>query len=329
MGKTILVTGANGHLGNNLVRKIVANGKRVKAGVRNIQNRKPFEGVNCEIIHADLLDKNSLAKALKDVDTLYQVAAVYRHWAKNPEKEIIQPNLTGTKNILEAAARQKVRKVIYVSSITALDRRQTHMNETSWNQNPANPYYQSKIDSEKLALSLAKRYAFSLISVLPAAMIGPHCYGRLTPTMKILDSILSGNQNIDPSFHVNFVSIEDVVDGMITAAEKGRNGERYILGSESPVKTADIFKIAQSISLKVKSPLKPPKSMLKTMAFLMNLSSKITGKEPSLTPSMVNTYHKDNRTLDLSKSYTDLGYNPQNPLESIKTTMVYLQKWKS
>ncbi|MBU1340716.1 MAG: NAD-dependent epimerase/dehydratase family protein, partial [Proteobacteria bacterium] len=202
MEKIALVTGANGHLGNNLVRRLIAKGQRVRAGVRNLENTDPFKGLNCEVVFADLLDKKSLFPALEGVDTLYQVGAVFQHWAKNPEKDIIQPNLMGTKNILEVAAQQKVRKVVYVSSITALDRSRLHMNEMSWNSNPINPYYQSKTESEKTALRLAKEQNLFIVSVLPAAMVGPHCYGRLTPTMKILDAVLKNQQPIDVDFHI-------------------------------------------------------------------------------------------------------------------------------
>ncbi|MBU2631737.1 MAG: NAD-dependent epimerase/dehydratase family protein [Proteobacteria bacterium] len=326
MEKIALVTGANGHLGNNLVRRLIAKGQRVRAGVRNLENTDPFKGLNCEVVFADLLDKKSLFPALEGVDTLYQVGAVFQHWAKNPEKDIIQPNLMGTKNILEVAAQQKVRKVVYVSSITALDRSRLHMNEMSWNSNPINPYYQSKTESEKTALRLAKEQNLFIVSVLPAAMVGPHCYGRLTPTMKILDAVLKNQQPIDVDFHINFVSIEDVVEGMIAAQKKGRNGERYILGNESPVSTSDILKIAMTMFPGVKSLLKPPKFMINTLAFLIEVSSKITGKEPGLTQYMVKMYYRDKHTLDLSKSCRELGYNPKNPIEAIKATLKYLNQ---
>ncbi|MCP4022588.1 MAG: NAD-dependent epimerase/dehydratase family protein [Desulfobacteraceae bacterium] len=325
MKRVVLVTGANGHLGNNLVRKLIANGETVRAGVRNPNNTTPFKGLNCDIVHADLLDKKSLMTALDGVHTLYQVAAVYKHWAKDPEKEIIQPNLLGTKNILQIAAQQKIKKIVYVSSIATLDRQQDHMNELSWGHASENPYYHSKTESEKLALKLAERLNLFLVSVLPGAMIGPHCHGRLTPTMTILKNILMNTQPIDPELHIHFVSIEDVVNGMIVAAHKGKKGERYILSNESCVSTSDIFQAAKTISPKIKTPLKPPKSVLQLMAFTMELIGKITGKEPNLTRHTVNTYYKDKHTLDLSKSMEELGFNPQNPVKAIQSTLAYLK----
>ncbi len=88
MTNICLVTGANGHLGNNLVRALLDKGEKVRASVRNVNYPKPFEGLDCEVVYADLLDRESLSKATKGVDTLYQVAAVYKIWAKNPEETL-------------------------------------------------------------------------------------------------------------------------------------------------------------------------------------------------------------------------------------------------
>lgn len=135
-----LVTGANGHLGNNLTRALLERGEQevvVRAGVRNPATAGPLEGLGCEIVRCELMDKGSLLEALKGVETLYQVAAVFRHWARNPEKEIVRPNLQGTRNVLEAAAESGVRRVVYVSSIAALDKNSPHrkgpFDESTWN----------------------------------------------------------------------------------------------------------------------------------------------------------------------------------------------------
>lgn len=143
MTNICLVTGANGHLGNNLVRALLDKGEKVRASVRNVNYLEPFEGLDCEVVYADLLDREFLSKATKGVDTLYQVAAVYKIWAKNPEEEILCVNLEGTKNVLEIAAEQSVNKVVYVSSTAALDHSSVPMDETNWNSDFLNPYYQS------------------------------------------------------------------------------------------------------------------------------------------------------------------------------------------
>ena len=158
MTKINLVTGANGHLGNNLVRALLARGETVRASVRNPENTTPFEGLDCEIVQADLMDKDSLLRALNGVDTLYQVAAVFKHWAPDPQKEIIEPNLQGTRNVLEAAAEQGVRRVVYVSSEVTLEHNASPVNESTWRTEfHNNPYVKSKTESEQLAWQLAEQ----------------------------------------------------------------------------------------------------------------------------------------------------------------------------
>src|SRR5690554_3662026 len=96
-----LVIGANGHLGNNLVRMLLEQKANVRATVRNYLDReKALHLLNCEVVQADLMDKASLVESMKGIDVLYMPAAVYKHWAKDPKKEIIQVNTEGTKNVL-------------------------------------------------------------------------------------------------------------------------------------------------------------------------------------------------------------------------------------
>ncbi|MHB1280766.1 MAG: NAD-dependent epimerase/dehydratase family protein [Acidithiobacillus sp.] len=140
MQNTVLVTGANGHLGNNLVRVLLGKGEKIVAGIRNPANRAALADLECDITQIDLLDRSSLVKAMTGVSVLYQVGAVFKHWAKDPEREIYQANLQGTRNALEAAAEAGVRRIVYVSSLGALDRSRTPITETTWNPVTSNVY---------------------------------------------------------------------------------------------------------------------------------------------------------------------------------------------
>jgi len=278
MTKLNLVTGANGHLGNNLIRVLLEKGERVRASVRNPNNSVPFEGLDCEIVQADLMDKVSLLRALEGVDTLYQVAAVFKHWARDPQRDILLPNMLGTRNVLEAAAEQKVRRVVYVSSEVTLDHSVSPVNETTWRTEfHNNPYVQSKTESEKLAWQLAEELGLDMVSVLPGAIIGPHCY-NLTPTMDYLQQALNGEVFVDVNFPLTFVDAHDLSMGMIAAAKKGRSGERYLLVTERPVSTAQIIDIVREINPQVKMPPRVPKGWLQFMSSGMELVSKFTGK---------------------------------------------------
>ncbi|MEC4116435.1 NAD(P)H-binding protein [Myroides phaeus] len=145
MQQVALVSGGNGHLGNNLIRLLLSKGIKVRTTVRNINNTKPFEGLDCEIVYADLLDKASFVKALEGVDVFYAVAANFKLWAKNPQKEIYDNNLMGTRNVIEAAYEAGVKRIVYVSSIAALNYDQMPTKEVNgYNTNRLDTYYNSK-----------------------------------------------------------------------------------------------------------------------------------------------------------------------------------------
>ena len=279
MTKLNLVTGANGHLGNNLVRALLERGETVRASVRNPKDTLPFEGLDCEIVQADLMDKDSLTRALEGVDTLYQVAAVFKHWARDPQKEIIEPNLQGTRNILEAAAEQGVRRVVYVSSEVTLDDRILPMTESTWRTEfHNNPYVQSKTESEQLAWQLAEELDLDMVSVLPGAIIGPHCF-RLTPTMRYLQQALNGEVFVDVNFPLTYVDAHDLAAGMIAAAQKGRYGERYLLVTEEPVSTGQIIEIAREINKAYRELLKEKKLLVLDNMTFAELSTCLVERE--------------------------------------------------
>jgi dihydroflavonol-4-reductase len=325
MTKINLVTGANGHLGNNLVRALLARGETVRASVRNPENTAPFEGLDCEIVQADLMDKDSLLRALDGVDTLYQVAAVFKHWAPDPQKEIIEPNLQGTRNVLEAAAEQGVRRVVYVSSEVTLEHSASPVNETTWRTEfHNNPYVQSKTESEQLAWQLAEQLGLDMVSVLPGAIIGPYCFS-LTLTMDYLQQALNGEVFVDVNFPFSFVDVHDLVAGMIAAAENGRRGERYLLVTEDPVSTGQIIQLVREINPQVKMPPRVPKVFLQVMSSTMEFASKITGKQPLLLRNQVKLFYGVAPRKDISKARTELGFNPRIPENAIRETFEYLE----
>ncbi|MFQ6088110.1 MAG: NAD-dependent epimerase/dehydratase family protein [Candidatus Methanofastidiosia archaeon] len=123
-------------------------------------------------------------------------------------KEIIRPNVEGTKNVLEVAVEQGVKRIVYVSSIAALGHSVIPMDETTWNSDSSFPYTQSKIESEKLAWNLAEKLDLWLVAVLPSSMVGLNCFGHLTPTMNLLNMIVKGQLPIDVNFHFNMLMLE-------------------------------------------------------------------------------------------------------------------------
>lgn len=324
MSKINLVTGANGHLGNNLVRALLDKRETVRASVRNPNNRAPFEGLDCEIVQADLLDKPSLLRAMEGVDTLYQVAAVFKHWAPDPQKEILEPNMIGTRNVLEAAAEQGVRRVVYVSSEGAMDDQISPVDETHWQKSSlGNPYFQSKTDTERLAFTLAKELGLDLLTVLPGAIVGSNII-HLTPTMEVLQQALNNDVFVDINFYFNFVDARDVAAGMIAAAVNGRSAERYLLATEQPVSIRRILELAQEIKPDVKIPARAPKWLLLFLANGMELAAKLTGKPPQLLRSQVKIFYDNPRIMKIDKAKAELGYEPRDGETAVRQALLYL-----
>ncbi len=311
MNELSLVTGANGHLGNNLIRVLVEKGENVRASVRDIDNAIPFEGIDCERIYADILDLDSLKNAMKGVHTLYHCAAIFKHWAPSPQKEIVQPNIDGARNVLDAANEEGVKKIVFVSGMVALNFNSPPMDETGWNTNfqYSDPYAEGKTKAEKLALKLAKENNQWLTTVIPSAMVGPHLYGHETTIMSFLKNVLENGHKIDLGFNTNVVSITDVSEGMYLVAKNGISGQRYIMGNENPISTTRIFELAKEIFPETEIPSAVPKEKLLNFAKKIEKESMEKKTPPSLTCGLVNRwYHADTR-LTITKARS-IGFNP-------------------
>ncbi|WP_337045370.1 NAD-dependent epimerase/dehydratase family protein [Emticicia sp. 17c] len=322
-----LVTGANGHLGNNLVRLLIEKGIPVRASVRKIKHKQPFEGLNCEVVQADITDKQSLINALQDVEVFYAVGAAFKLWAKDPKKEIYDVNLSGTNNMIEAAAEAGVKRIVYVSSIAALNYSKLPTKESyGYNPDRRDMYYNSKNDGEKLAFELAKKHNIELVAVLPSGMIGSEAFAPLNVSYNIINLILKKQIPVETNITLNWIDVKDVAEGCYLAATKGRNSERYILANEKCMSINETTKIAQQLfpELEIKLPALVPKPILFAVAWLMEIGSKISGKAPLLTTKDIAMFSGLQQDFDISKSRTELGFNPKNPVQAVTEAMYYL-----
>lgn len=318
-----MVTGANGHLGNNLVRQLLARGQHVRAGVRDVARCSALNDLNCQVVRAELQDFDSLCQSLQGVDVLYQVAAVFKHWAKNPSAEIIDINVQGTRNVLRAAAEAGVRRVVYVSSVAAVGHNGEYLDENIWNTDQQNPYYLSKILSERAAWEAAHVYGLSMVAVLPSAIIGPHA-GRLTDTMDFLAAVLARKLVVDPNFHFNFVDVRDVAEGLIRAAEHGRPGQRYILANSQSSSLSEVIEALNTLGLKRRLPSRAPKALLLLIAMLQEWRARITGQPAELLLSQVRMFYGVRQRYCIDKAVDELGYQPRPPQEALRQAFEYL-----
>lgn len=332
-----LVTGANGHLGNNLVRTLLRKGLNVRASVRNPANREPFADLNADLVQADIMDKASLNRALRDrgngpVDTLFAVGASFTLWAKDPVRDIYDVNLIGMRNTLEAAAEQRVRRIVWVSSIAALNYDQMPTNESyGYNPDRRSWYYNSKNDSEQQAHELARQYGIELVSVLPSAMIGGEAFGTLNVSYNILRLILHKQIPVETRITLNWIDVNDVAEGCYLAATKGRPGERYILANERAMSIRETTELArqQYPNLGLQLPTELPKPLLYTLVWFLETGAKLSGKEPSLTTNDLRMFYGLSQDFDVSKARRELGFAPKPPRQAVLEALAYLRKHES
>ncbi len=327
MNQKVLVTGANGHLGFNLCKLLIDKGYRVIATYRNPKNKNILKELNCETSHVDIMNSQSMLAAFKGVTHLYAIGASFKMWAKKPKQEIYDINVEGTKKLFEAATKCGIKNIVYVSSVAALNFKNLPAKESNgYNSDRRNWYYNSKNDSDQLALSLGKKYGIRTVLILPSAMIGNKAH-RLSYSNRLVYQILNGKMIADTNITLNWIDVNDVALGAYLAMEKGRNGERYILANEKHTSIQKSVTIAaeQFPELNLKIPPKIPKLLLYCIATFMELGSKITGKEPLLQREYIQMFYGLKQDFNINKAKTELGFRPKDSKTALISALQYLK----
>ncbi len=232
--KKTLVTGATGFLGSHVARELSERGESVRVLARASSDLRALEGFRAERATGDLRDAASLDRALDGVSRVFHVAADYRLWARDP-REIYESNVTGTQNLLDAARRAGVEKFVYTSTVAtiAVPREGGLPNEQTQSSvaEMIGHYKRSKFQAEQCALRAAQA-GLPVVIVNPTTPVGPGDW-KPTPTGKIIVDFLNGRMPGYVDTGLNFVPVEDCARGHLLAAERGRVGERYILGGRN------------------------------------------------------------------------------------------------
>src|SRR5271156_4284856 len=230
------ITGASGFIGANLVHELGARGHRVKALVRPNADLRGLAGAQCEKVQGDVSDRAWLERAMRGCDWCFHVAASYHLWLRD-YKPMYAANVTGTRHVLEAAATAGCRRIVYTSTVgcIALPQERDGVIVPTDEASPvsgvqmSNHYKRSKWQAELVARELAAR-GLPVVIVNPSAPIGPRDV-KPTPTGQIIVDFLNRRTPAYMDTGLNWVHVRDVAAGEILAAEKGRVGERYILGN--------------------------------------------------------------------------------------------------
>jgi dihydroflavonol-4-reductase len=323
--KVTLVTGANGHVGFNITRLLAERGERVRAMIRASADVKLLERLDVEIVRGDIMDPASTAAAVDRCARVYHTAAGFLMWAKDPERDIIRPSVEGTRNVLEAAARAGVEKVVYTSTTGTMGlstRPDDIVDESRFNEHPHTHYVRGKIAAEKEAFAIAKRTGLAMCSTHPGLILGPRFTKPSESVRQVADFL---NQGTPLYFEGGFgvVDAEDVARGSLAAMEKGRSGERYILSGEN-VTVKGLFDILAELTGLPAPKLKAPVAVVRWIAGAMELGSKLTGSRPMLDRSQVDEFAGHYGYFSSAKAERELGYRYLSARETLARTVAWL-----
>jgi dihydroflavonol-4-reductase len=316
MGKT-LVTGAAGFIGSHVVRELLAGGREVKAMVVRGEDTRNLDDLEVESVEADLLEPDTLASAMQGVDRVYHLAAIYAVWL--PRRELMyQVNCVGSLNLLWAALKAGVEKVVYTSSISAIGIREgTQVTDESVPFNKmgqANDYVYSKWLSEEEAKTFIPN-GLPIVFCNPAFPFGARDVAP-TPTGQILLDIVNGKNSFYFDAGINVVDVEDVARGHVLAEEHGRIGERYILANRN-LSFREFFELVAKVTGVPLKPRKLPVSLAVPIAdFLEHRADTVTHKKPLFAGGALR-YAKNYLYFDNSKAKKELGFETRPVEESI------------
>ena len=229
-----LVTGGTGFLGAHVVRALLARGRSVRCLVRASSRRRNLEGLDVEVVTGDLTDPASLARAVAGAETVYHCAADYRLYAADP-RELYASNVAGTDNVMRAASESGARRVVHTSSVGALglaaDGAPADETAPIAESSMIGHYKRSKFEAEQIAQSWAAK-GLPVVIVNPSTPVG-ELDVKPTPTGQMIVDFLNRRMPAYVDTGLNLVDARDVAQGHILAAERGRVGEKYILGNRN------------------------------------------------------------------------------------------------
>ncbi len=310
-------------MGSRLVRKLLARGETVRCLVRKTSSPRNTEGLAIERVEGDLRDPESLRHGISGCSVVYHVAADYRLWSRNP-RELYESNVQGTLNILSASDAAGVDRVVYCSTVGALGNPGngtpgTEDTPVSLDQMVGH-YKRSKFLAEQEVVSAAKR-GLPVVIVNPSTPVGPNDV-KPTDTGQIITRFLNGRMPFYLDTGLNLIDVDDVADGHILAAERGRVGEKYILGNRDMSLGEILSLLAELTGLPAprgKIPLGVALGVARVNQFFVG---SLLGREPGIPVEGVLMARKK-MYFDPSKAVSELGL----PQSSVDDALLRAVEW--
>ncbi|MBF0269772.1 MAG: NAD-dependent epimerase/dehydratase family protein [Alphaproteobacteria bacterium] len=322
---TILVTGATGFVGAAVARALAARGHGLRLLARPGSDRRNLKDLTAEIAEGSLDDPQSLKRAVKGCSALFHVAADYRLWVPDPNA-MMRTNIDGTLALLEAGADEGLSRMVYTSSVAVLglhaDGRPSSEETASSLADMIGPYKQSKFLAEKAVRHAVAEKNWPVVIVNPSTPIGPGDV-KPTPTGRMIVEAARGRMPAYVDTGLNVVHVDDVAEGHLLAFEKGRVGERYILGGEDMALKDILAEVARLMGRKPPS-ISLPHSAVMPIAFFSEIWARIFGGEPMATLDGVRMAKKK-MFFTSAKAEAELGYRARPARQAIADAVAWFK----
>ncbi len=312
-----LVSGATGFVGAAVARALLREQWQVRVLARRGSDRRNLQGLDVEIAEGDLSDSSSLQRAAQGCEGLFHVAADYRLGARDPA-ELYRTNVEGTRNILSAAQRSGVRRIVYTSSVATIGIPPdgTPGDEQSANslENMIGHYKRSKYLAEEVVREAAQG-GMSVVIVSPSTPVGPGDV-KPTPTGQLVLDAAAGRMPAYVDTGLNIVHVDDVAAGHLLAYERGNSGERYILGGQD-MSLREILALIAALEGRSPPRVRLPYGVVLPIAYLAEGVSRISGRSGRITLEGVRMSRKK-MFFSSAKAQRELGYRWRPPLHAFE-----------
>jgi dihydroflavonol-4-reductase len=322
---TTLITGATGFVGSAVARAMARRGHALRLLVRPSSDRRNVDGLDAELVTGDLTDPASLARAAAGCRYVIHVAADYRLWVPVAE-DMMRANVDGAVAMIRAAADAGAERIVHCSSVAALGQigDGTPADETT----PTNEadfvgiYKRSKYRAERAVLELAARESVPVVVVNPATPVGPRDI-KPTPTGKMVLDTAKGRMPAYIDTGLNIVHVDDVAEGHALALERGRIGERYVLGGENLL-LRDILALIAEVAGQRPPRIRLPEALIWPVAWAMEKSAPLTGIAPMMTRDHLKMARKK-MFYSSARAEAELGYKARPAREAVVDAVAWFR----
>lgn len=316
-----LVIGANGFLGSHVTRQLVHSGADVRVMVREGANSRSIDDLTVTRFHGDIFDTATLRQAMTGCDDIYYCVVDTRAWLRDPAP-LFRTNVDGLRNVLQVAVEEPIaahlRRFVFTSSYATVGRRRGHVaDETDQiRRRGLTPYVQSRVQAEEMVLDYAVDKGLPAVAMCVSSTYGDGDWGRTPHGAFIAGAVFSKLPFIMRGIQLEAVGVDDAAQALLLAAERGRNGERYLI-SERMISIADVIRIAAD-----EAGVPPPRRsisvpVLYALGALGSLKAWLTRTDAELSVTSVRMMRAE-AEVDHSKAVRELGWQPRPVEESIR-----------